>query len=167
MTIHPSPLSTPTSCCQKACTCMDQLQIPCPAYAATRAAPAPHSFSRAFLSQPESPRNACSGRTTSGPAPAGASQLLPRASLPSPQIIALANLRNKATHSAQTVLSHFRQETTTQTWIPKAITIQTPHTKGQSMPRRVRYITGLRGAPATAKMSVVSLQIDLGQPHQF
>ncbi len=41
------------------------------------------------------------------------------------QIIALANLRNKATHSAQTVLSHFRRDGNSQTWLPKAAAVQT------------------------------------------
>jgi hypothetical protein len=82
------------------------------------------------------------------------------------QIIALANLRNKATHSTQTAERAFRAEGTTQTWAPKAAVTQTPLSKGQSMPRALRYVRGLRGAPA-ARMSVVSLQLDLGQPHQF
>lgn len=94
-------------------------------------------------------------------------QPLPPLYLPRPQIIALANLRNKATHSAQTALSHFRAETTTQTWAPRGAATQTAHHKGQAMPRRLRYVAGLRGAPAEAKMSVVSLELDLGQPHQF
>ncbi|KAI8466359.1 MAG: hypothetical protein J3K34DRAFT_64680, partial [Monoraphidium minutum] len=83
------------------------------------------------------------------------------------RIIALANLRCKATHSSQTVLSHFRQPASTQTWTPKAAATQTAHHKGQSMPRKLRYVAGLRGAPAAAKMRVVSLELDLGQPHQF
>lgn len=41
------------------------------------------------------------------------------------QIIALANLRNKATHSAQTVLSHFRRDGDSQTWLPKEAAVQT------------------------------------------
>jgi hypothetical protein len=41
------------------------------------------------------------------------------------QIIALANLRTKATHSAQTVLSHFRRDGDSQTWQPKTEAAQT------------------------------------------
>jgi hypothetical protein len=41
------------------------------------------------------------------------------------QIIALANLRTKATHSAQTALSHFRRDGDSQTWLPKAAAVQT------------------------------------------
>jgi hypothetical protein len=37
--------------------------------------------------------------------------------------------------------------------------------KASSMPRTLRYVTGLRGPPEV-KMKVVSLQLDLGQPHQ-
>jgi hypothetical protein len=39
--------------------------------------------------------------------------------------------------------------------------------KGSSMPRKLRYVAGLRGAPETAKMKVVSLELDIGQTHQF
>jgi hypothetical protein len=45
--------------------------------------------------------------------------------LPVLQIIALANLHTKATHSAQTVLSHFRRDGDSQTWQPKAAAVQT------------------------------------------
>ena len=41
------------------------------------------------------------------------------------QILALANLRHKSTHSAQTVLSHFRREGSSQTWLPKQAAVQT------------------------------------------
>lgn len=41
------------------------------------------------------------------------------------QIIALANLRHKATHSAQTLMSQFRREGTSQTWLPKEAAVQT------------------------------------------
>jgi hypothetical protein len=39
--------------------------------------------------------------------------------------------------------------------------------KGSSMPRKLRYVAGLRGAPETAKMKVVALELDIGQSHQF
>jgi hypothetical protein len=39
--------------------------------------------------------------------------------------------------------------------------------KGSSMPRKLRYVAGLRGAPETAKMKVVALELDIGQTHQF
>ena len=39
--------------------------------------------------------------------------------------------------------------------------------KATAMPKKVRYVGGLRGAPAEAKMHVVSLELDLGQPHEF
>jgi hypothetical protein len=41
------------------------------------------------------------------------------------QIIALANLRLKATHGAQTLASGFRREGCSQTWLPKEATVQT------------------------------------------
>ncbi|WIA34457.1 hypothetical protein OEZ86_012790 [Tetradesmus obliquus] len=83
------------------------------------------------------------------------------------RVIALANLRTKATHSAQTALSHFRRDGDSQTWQPKAAAAQTKVTKGSSMPRKLRYVAGLRGAPETAKMKVVALELDIGQTHQF
>jgi hypothetical protein len=52
-----------------------------------------------------------------------------------------------------------------QVWQPKQSTTQTPVNKGQAMPKKLRYIAGLRGAPST-RMNVVQLQLDLGQPHQ-
>lgn len=83
------------------------------------------------------------------------------------QIIALANLRDKATRSSQTAASAFRAEGGSQTWAPRAASCQTPMYKGQSMPRRLRYVSGLRGAPRAARMAVVDVALDLGQPHQF
>jgi hypothetical protein len=41
------------------------------------------------------------------------------------QLLALVNLRGKATHSSQTVLSHFRREADSQVWLPKAAAVQT------------------------------------------
>ena len=78
-----------------------------------------------------------------------------------------ANLRAKRTKGAQTALSHFRRAGQTQTWAPKAGETQTVVEKATAMPKKVRYVGGLRGAPAEAKMHVVSLELDLGQPHEF
>ena len=77
----------------------------------------------------------------------------------------LANLRQKCTHSAQTVLTHFKRDGDTQVWLPKESQVQTRVNKGQSMPKKLQYISGLRGSPAT-KMNVIRLDLDLGQPHQ-
>jgi len=41
------------------------------------------------------------------------------------QVLAVANLRLKSTHSAQTLLSHFRREGSSQTWLPKQAAVQT------------------------------------------
>ena len=79
--------------------------------------------------------------------------------------LALANLRQKATHSAQTAASHFRRDADTQVWKPKEAQVQTRADKGQAMPKKLQYVAGLRGAPET-KMSVIRLDLDLGQPHQ-
>ena len=84
------------------------------------------------------------------------------------QVLKLANLQSKATHSAQTATSGFRRHAETQYWVPKTSTSQTPYGKGQSMAKKLRYIKGLRGDPvSTKKMNVVSLELDLGQPHQY
>jgi len=77
----------------------------------------------------------------------------------------LANIRNKKTRSQQTDKSHFRRDADTQVWLPKKASTQTAYNKGQSMPQKKRYIAGLRGSPATT-MSIVSLDLDVGQPHQ-
>ena len=77
-----------------------------------------------------------------------------------------ANLRAKRTKGAQTALSHFRRVGETQTWAPKAGETQTVMEKATAMPKKVRYVGGLRGDPAEAKMHVVSLELDLGQPHE-
>ena len=82
------------------------------------------------------------------------------------QIIALANLRTKATRSSQTAESAFRADGGSQTWPPKQRRTQTAADKGQAMPRRLQALTGLRGAPGT-EMGVVAVELDLGQPHQF
>lgn len=76
------------------------------------------------------------------------------------QIIALANLRHKATHSTQTLLSHFRQEGSSQTWLPKQAAVQTRVNAGSSVPRKLRHVTGLRGPPDT-KMKAVALELDV------
>jgi hypothetical protein len=52
-----------------------------------------------------------------------------------------------------------------QVWQPKAAQVQTRTNKGQSMPKKLQYVAGLRGAPNT-KMNVIRLEMDLGQPHQ-
>ncbi len=52
-----------------------------------------------------------------------------------------------------------------QVWKPREATVQTKVTKGQTMPRKLQYVGGLRGA-ADVKMNVVRLDLDLGQPHQ-
>ncbi|GLC52820.1 hypothetical protein PLESTB_000672100 [Pleodorina starrii] len=79
--------------------------------------------------------------------------------------LALANLRGKATRSTQTGESHFRRDNESQVWRPREATVQTKVAKGQSMPHKLQYVAGLRGA-ADVKMNVVRLDLDLGQPHQ-
>lgn len=83
------------------------------------------------------------------------------------QTLRLADLDTKATHSAQTVASAFRRDGETQLWTQRAATSQTMTSKGQSMPKQMRYVAGLRGDPKTAQMRVVNLELDLGQPHGF
>lgn len=63
------------------------------------------------------------------------------------------------------VLSHFRRENETQVYLPKSQSTMTRADKGQSMPKKLRYIAGLRGGSKT-KMAVVQLELELGQPHQ-
>mmetsp|Transcript_14406 Transcript_14406/g.17463 ORF Transcript_14406/g.17463 Transcript_14406/m.17463 type:complete len:568 (-) Transcript_14406:619-2322(-) len=82
------------------------------------------------------------------------------------RVLALTNLRQKQTHSMQTADSHFRREQQTQVWLPKESTTQTAVQKGTSMPQKKMYIAGLRGAPNVA-MNVVTVDLDLGQPHEY
>ena len=82
------------------------------------------------------------------------------------RVLRLANLRQKRTHSTQSNLSHFRRETDTQVWLPKTSVTQTGIAKGTTMPRKGRYLAGLRGAPDTI-MKVVNVGFDIGQPHQY
>jgi hypothetical protein len=79
----------------------------------------------------------------------------------------LASLQTKATRGAQTAASGFRRDAESQYWVAKVAASQTPVSKGQAMPRQLRYVKGLRGDPVTTKMSVVSMELDLGQPHQY
>ena len=53
-----------------------------------------------------------------------------------------------------------------QVWLPKGVASQTHVDKGQSMPRKLRHVAGLRGAPRT-QMTVLNLELDLGQPYQL
>ena len=78
----------------------------------------------------------------------------------------LANIRQKKTHSMQTDASHFRRDTETQVYRMKTSGTNTAVNKGQSMPRKVQYIQGLRGG-SDAQLNVVTLDLDLGQPHEF
>lgn len=80
--------------------------------------------------------------------------------------LALANLRQKRTHGTQTGLSHFKRDAESQVWQPKSAQVQTRVNKGQAMPKKLQYVAGLRGSPAT-KMNVIRLELDLGQPHQY
>jgi hypothetical protein len=83
------------------------------------------------------------------------------------QALRLANLQSKLTKSAQTTCRTFRRDNETQLWQPRAAVSQTAVHKGQSMAQKLRFVTGLRGDPETAKMKVLHLELDLGQPHQL
>ncbi len=80
--------------------------------------------------------------------------------------LALANLRQKRTHSTQTALTHFKRDGDSQVWLPKHSQVQTRANKGQSMPKKMQYVAGLRGGPET-KMKVIRIELDMGQPHQY
>ncbi|GAX72985.1 hypothetical protein CEUSTIGMA_g437.t1 [Chlamydomonas eustigma] len=82
------------------------------------------------------------------------------------RVLSLANLRQKCTHGTQTTLTHFKRDGDTQVWLPKEAQVQTRVNKGQSMPKKLQYVAGLRGSPHT-KMNVIRLDLDLGQPHQY
>ena len=81
--------------------------------------------------------------------------------------VKLADLSSKLARSAQTLGTAFRRDAECQLWQPKVSSTQTAAHKGQSMSRTVRYVRGLRGDPVSMQMSVVSLELDLGQTHQW
>lgn len=70
----------------------------------------------------------------------------------------LVNLRSKATHSVQTNLSHFRRENETQVFLPKIKQTQTKMDSHTSVPKRSKYIAGLRGG---GNPRVVDLTLDV------
>ncbi|XP_070705854.1 cilia- and flagella-associated protein 206 [Pempheris klunzingeri] len=59
--------------------------------------------------------------------------------------IKLADVRTKATHSAQTDLSHMRRENATQIWLPKSVACQSKRDGESNMPKPQIYLAGLRG----------------------
>jgi hypothetical protein len=71
----------------------------------------------------------------------------------------IADLRNKVTHSTQTVNSHFRRDNESQVYLLKEKSTNTAHEKGTNPQKQIRYVKGLRGAP-TSKMSVVNMTFD-------
>ena len=82
------------------------------------------------------------------------------------RILKLAGLESKLTRSAQTVHSHFRRDNTVQAAPPKQKETNTRVEKGQAMPKKLRYVAGLRGGPKT-EMKVLRLDLDMGQPHEY
>ena len=52
-----------------------------------------------------------------------------------------------------------------QVWQPRQAQVQCRSNKGQTMPKKMQYVQGLRGAP-DVKMNVIRLELELGQPHQ-
>ena len=76
--------------------------------------------------------------------------------------ISLANLRRKQTRSAQSVLSHFRQEKESQSYLPRDKEVQTKSQRAQHMARRMRYVQGMRGPPSV-KMNIVNVSLELNQ----
>ena len=72
----------------------------------------------------------------------------------------LKNLENKRTKSGQTDISHFRRQSQAQTYPKKDKGEQTLIETGTSMPKKVRYIAGLRGDSIT-KPKVVTMTLNL------
>ena len=57
--------------------------------------------------------------------------------------IKLLNLKNKRTSTTQTYFSSFRRENESQTYMAKTKSTQSAITKGQSMPKKLRYLKGI------------------------
>lgn len=75
----------------------------------------------------------------------------------------LANIKERKTTSAQTVLNNFRRDNEAQVWLPKDAAVNTTSSKGTTMPIPKRYLQNLRGDP-NKRLNTVDLTIDLGQP---
>ncbi|MBN3301798.1 CF206 protein, partial [Amia calva] len=58
---------------------------------------------------------------------------------------AIANLRNKVTHSMQTNLSHMRRDNISQVYLPKQAACQTKRDSKSNVPKPQVYLAGLRG----------------------
>lgn len=61
--------------------------------------------------------------------------------------VQLANLRQCATHGAQTDNSHFRRDNDTQVYLPRVAETQTLHAVSTNTERTVSYVSGVRGVP--------------------
>lgn len=77
----------------------------------------------------------------------------------------LANLRNKVTHSVQTVLSNMRRDNAAQVYLPKENATQTLRDNYTNVPRPQVFLAGLRGGGmgVDTKMNKVDLTIDVDQ----
>ncbi|KAJ4458576.1 putative Cilia- and flagella-associated protein [Paratrimastix pyriformis] len=72
----------------------------------------------------------------------------------------LVQLKNKRTHSTQTMQSHFRRDSETQHYEPKEASTSTAVSTATNPPKLITYMRGLRGDPQQ-KMNVVTLKLDL------
>eukprot|EP00127_Corallochytrium_limacisporum_P004653 Clim_evm7s172 gene=Clim_evmTU7s172 len=76
------------------------------------------------------------------------------------QALKLANLRKCATHSTQTMQSHFRKNTETQVWEGKGYGTQTVTDSGSSPVHKVTIYSGLHGKK-DVKFALVNLKLDV------
>jgi len=81
-------------------------------------------------------------------------------SIPSVLRVMQVQLKNRRTHSTQTVLSHYRREAETQHYDPRDASTNTGVSTATNPPKLVTYMRGLRGDPAQ-KVNVVTLKLDL------
>ncbi|XP_043925172.1 cilia- and flagella-associated protein 206 isoform X2 [Protopterus annectens] len=78
--------------------------------------------------------------------------------------IKLANLRQKATHSMQTNLSHMRRDNTSQVYLPKQVGTQTKRDSASNVPKPQIYLAGLRGGMSkTTHMVKINLTRDVDE----
>lgn len=73
----------------------------------------------------------------------------------------MANIRNKKTVSVQTVLSNFRRENDTQTWLPKEQETNTGKSTGVNTELPKTYIVGLRDKRITSKQEDAEEEIKI------
>ncbi|XP_075058849.1 cilia- and flagella-associated protein 206 [Mixophyes fleayi] len=73
--------------------------------------------------------------------------------------IKLTNLRQKVTHSMQTLCSHMRRENFTQVYLPKQVGTQTKRDNSSNVPKPQVFLSGLRGCGLSKPTNMVKVNL--------